>query len=204
MLNPQISAPDFERLSDMLRSFGALQSAGELHGFLVGQLAAGRRFSRSEWLRSANEQADLSRNPDEVAGDLLFSLYEHTLASLQDNELDFQPLLPADETPLLQRAEALGHWCQGFLLGFGLAGNTSTNDAELAESLRDLAAVAQVGADDDTESDSGESDLFSICEYVRLTAIDIFWQHYPDAPPGRPAATATTSPANLFRRDKLH
>jgi len=206
MVDKETNTVDFDELDELLRNFGALQSAAELHGFLVGQLAGGQRLSRGEWLRSANEQADLSRNPDEVAGDRLQTLYQQTLAALRDDELEFQPLLPPDEEPLLDRVEALGQWCQGFLLGFGLAGNITTNDAELAESLRDLAAIAQVGAsEDEAAQDSSESDLFSISEYVRLTVIDIFWQHHEQTPP--PVAQQTpagASPANLFQRNKLH
>lgn len=205
MADTPVPGVDFDQLSELLRNYGALQSAAELHGFLVGQLACGQRLSRGEWLRTANEQADLSRNPDEVAGDRLYALYQQTLNALLGDELEFHPLLPPDEAPLLDRVEALGQWCQGFLLGFGLGGNTSTSDAELAEALRDLAAIAQIGAsEEDAAQDSSESDLFSICEYVRLTAVDIFWQHHPDsAPPPAPSKSAP-SPANLFQRNKLH
>jgi len=211
---------DFDQLSALLRDFGALQSAAELHGLLVGYLAAGRRPSRSEWLRIANEQADLSRNPDEVAGDLLQALYQQTLTTLLGSELEFQLLLPDDDATLLERVNSLGQWAQGFLLGYGLAGNTTTDDAELVESLRDLAAIAQIAADDENETeDSSESDLFAICEYVRLTATDIFWRNEegtaapinPTEPPPSPAPASPTGsspstggPANLFRRNKLH
>jgi yecA family protein len=197
-------APDFEQISALLQTYGALLSAAELHGFLVGQLAAGSRFSRSEWLRAANEQADLSQNPDEVAGDRLQALHRHTLATLQNSELDFQLLLPGDASSLLDRVEALGQWCQGFLMGFGLGGRDTTDNAELAESLRDLAAIAQIGASEEDEAtERSEADLFSICEYVRLAAIDIFWLHEAAAAtPG--AAPPAASPANLFQRNKLH
>lgn len=205
MVDKQTTAVDFEQLSELLRNYGALQSASELHGFLVGELATGVRLSRAEWLRTANEQADLSRNPDEVAGDLLYALYLQTLAALSGDELAFQLLLPDDESPLLDRVEALGQWCQGFLLGFGLAGKSTTDNAELAESLRDLAAIAQVGAsEDEAAQDSSESDLFAISEYVRLTVIDIFWQHHEDAPPPPAHRPSASSPASLFQRGKLH
>ena len=205
MVDKQTTAVDFEQLNELLRNYGALQSASELHGFLVGELATGVRLSRAEWLRTANEQADLSRNPDEVAGDQLYALYQHTLAALSGDELAFQLLLPEDEYPLLDRVEALGQWCQGFLLGFGLSGKNTTDNAELAESLRDLAAIAQVGAsEDEAAQDSSESDLFAISEYVRLTVIDIFWQHHEDTPPPPAHVPSPSSPANLFQRGKLH
>jgi len=194
---------DFTQLSDLLRTLGALQSAAELHGFLVGQLAAGKRLSRSEWLRAANEEADLSQNPDEVEGDQLHALYSNALATLQRGELDFQLLLPEDDNPLLERIENLGQWCQGFLTGFGLAGSHLKIDEELADSLRDLATIAQIGAnDDDAALDSSENDLFSITEYVRLAVIEIFWKHHNES--AAPTPQKATTPADLFQRNKLH
>ena len=198
---------DFAELSELLQNFGALLGAAELHGFLVGQLAAGKRLSRSEWLRAANEQADLSQSPDEVAGDRLYDFYRHTLAALQSGELDFQLLLPEDDNSLSERVENLGLWCQGFLTGFGLAGSALKIDAELAEGLRDLSAIAQVGAsEDDATLDSSESDLFSIGEYARLLAVEIFWNHNADtrAPHAAEPNPAPSSPADLFKRKKLH
>jgi yecA family protein len=200
------TAPTFEQLRTLLQNYGALQSAAELHGFLAGQLAAGKRLSRSEWLRSANEAADLSQNPDEVAGDSLYELYRATLAALQSGELVFHPLLPDDDEALVERIDGLGQWCQGFLTGFGLAGAQLTIDEELAEALRDLAAIAQVGAGEDDAHDSSESDLFSIGEYVRLTAVEIFCKHNIASPSAALTSGGSTSstPADLFKRKKLH
>lgn len=198
---------DFDELSDLLHKFGALLGAAELHGLLVGQLAAGKRLSRSEWLLVANEQADLSQSPDEVAGDRFYDFYQQTLAALQSGELNFQLLLPEDDDALSERVEHLGAWSQGFLTGFGLAGSALKIDEELADGLRDLSAIAQVGAnDDEADLDSSESDFFSICEYVRLLAVEIFWNHNADTAVVRKTETtpAAASPADLFKRNKLH
>ncbi|HET8710052.1 MAG TPA: UPF0149 family protein [Spongiibacteraceae bacterium] len=197
---------DFVELSDLLQNFGALIGAAELHGFLVGQLATGKRFSRSEWLRAANEQADLSQSPDEITGDRLYDFYRQTLAALQSGELNFQLLLPEDDDSLFERVEQLGRWCQSFLTGFGLAGSTLKIDEELAEGLRDIAAIAQVGASEDEAGlDSSENDFFSICEYVRLLAVEIFWNHNADAASHKSETNpAAASPADLFKRNKLH
>lgn len=199
------SALDFDQLNHLLHRHGALQGAAELHGFLCGQLAAGRRLSRGEWLRAAGEQADLGQHPDEVSGDVLYLVYSQTLKNLGSGELDFQPLLPADDAALADRVDALGQWCQGFLAGFGLAGGDQ-GDTELNDTLRDFSAIAQVGMDDDEDADSNEESFFSICEYVRLAAVDIFWQRQPrqGTPAPEPDAPAPTTPAGLFQRKKLH
>src|SRR5690606_38572532 len=129
-------AIDFPQLSELLQNFGALHGPAELHGFLVGQLATGKRFTRAEWLRTANEQADLSQSPDEVTGDRLFDLYRTALAELKSGELAFQLLLPDDDDDLLNRVESLGLWCQGFLTGFGLSTRLSRSSSSDRKSTR--------------------------------------------------------------------
>jgi yecA family protein len=208
----EITPIDHPQLSELLHDLGALLGAAEVHGFLVGQLATGKRFSRSEWLRAANEQADLSQSPDEIAGDRLYDLYRATLVSLQSGEFSFQLLLPEDDEPLSERVENLGQWCQGFLTGFGMAGSKLKIDSELAEALRDISAIAQVGASDDDAQESSETDLFSISEYVRLTAVEIFLNHNDSSgdmsigtnDAANKTAPSAGSPADLFKRNKLH
>jgi yecA family protein len=201
VIQQNIPSPDFDQLDQLLIRFGALQGAAELHGFLSGQLAGGKRLSRGEWLRAASEQANLGELPDQASGDLLFALYRDTLQILEAGEYEFQPLLPEDDQALGERINALGAWCQGFLAGFGLAVGNRT-DGEIAETLRDFAAVAQIGVDDD-ETDS-ESDLFAVIEYIRLAAIDLFFQHQPQTPPPATDSDPATSPADLFNRRQLH
>jgi len=207
------TAPDFDQLDDLLQRLGALQTACELHGFLTGQLAGGKRLSRGEWLRTATEQADLSQNPDEVEGDVLLTTYQHTLAELTRSDMGFQLMLPDDDCVLADRVDGLGQWCQGFLLGIGLAGvdaDSAEKGDELAETLRDLATIAQIGGDDEGNED-GENDFFAISEYVRMAVIDIFWQCNRDPSPNEESdsesnaeAAPAMSPAQLFKRDTLH
>lgn len=197
---------DHAHLDNLLREQEALLSAAELHGYLCGQLAVGRRLSRGEWLRQASELGDFGRHPDEPTGDALYRLYGETLAALESSDLDFQLLLADDEEALTERLESLGRWCQGFLSGFGLAGGGDA-DAETQELLRDIGSIAQVRPDEE-ESEESDSDLFAVTEYVRMAVVNLFWQKSPGpaAPTPKPAAsTAPGSPASLFQRNRqLH
>lgn len=201
---------DHSQLEALLREQEALLSAAELHGYLCGQLAVGRRLSRSEWLRQAADLGDFGRHPDQRAGDLLYTLYQQTLAALGSSDLDFQLLLADDDEPLAERLDGLGRWCQGFLTGFGLAGGDAA-DEETQEALRDIGAIAQVGADEE-DTEQNDSDLFAVTEYVRLAVLHLFWQKSP-TPPGQqsgsgpvsaPDPAPSVSPASLFQRNKLH
>lgn len=214
---------DQPRLDALLQASNALPSASELHGYLTGQLTGGRRPSREEWLGTAAEQADADLAADAETAAALTELYRQTLVSLSSQDFDFSLLLAPDAAPLGERLTSLAAWCEGFLAGFGLAG-AQADDAETTDTLRDFAAISQVEAEAN-EGEQSDADLFAIIEYVRLAVTDMFLQRNPrpapiapaaptsaDAPtveraPGTTAAAAAhtpASPADLFRRGKLH
>ena len=76
-------------------------------------------------------------------------------------------LLPDDETPLADRAAALGQWCQGFLGGFGLTAREGALSGEAVEVLQDLASIAQVQSALE-DSEDGETDYMEVMEYLRV------------------------------------
>jgi uncharacterized protein YgfB (UPF0149 family) len=92
--------------------------------------------------------------------------------------MDLELLLPDDEFDLDQRIASLGQWCQGFLTGFAMAGKQQvdgekTYSEELTEAISDIAAIAQVSADEG-DDEEGEQDYFAVSEYVRIAAMTIF------------------------------
>jgi uncharacterized protein YgfB (UPF0149 family) len=97
-------------------------------------------------------------------------------------------LLPDDEFDLDQRIASLGQWCQGFLTGFAMAGKQQVDGAktyseELTEAISDIAAIAQVSADEG-DDEEGEQDYFAVCEYVRVAAMTIYVEFNTLAPQG--------------------
>lgn len=94
------------------------------------------------------------------------------LAELDADDFSFAPLLPEDDAALGARLEALGDWCASFLTGFaaGLSrrGQGSLDDSpeEVREIVRDLAAIAQIDAD--AESESAERELLELEEFVKV------------------------------------
>ena len=81
-------------------------------------------------------------------------------------------MLPAAETPIDTRADALVEWCRGFLGGFGLAGgghhDSLSNDAR--EILADFGTIAATrfeyaGNEDD------EAALAEVIEFIRVGAL---------------------------------
>lgn len=158
--------PIFERLS---RLFDPLDPA-ELHGLLCGLLCAESALSHEQWLAYARAQLDQDIKLADSARDALLSFYEYGAAQLNDSAGSVTPLLPDDDTPLDQRTQALGAWCQGLLYGLGL-GQADKNGALSSESqefLRDATEIARVGFDTDQASEADEIAYAEVVEYLRV------------------------------------
>lgn len=145
--------------------------ASELHGSLCGYLCGGGRVGRGALLK-ALELDGAETVPSAADEALLDRLVRQSEEELADPELGFEPLLPADDRPLDERADALGDWCRGFLGGFGLAGPDRqarlSDDAK--EILRDLSTIA--GAEFEFEEAGADEDaLIELHEFVRVAAM---------------------------------
>lgn len=149
-------------------------SASELHGSLTGYLAGGGAVGGGALLGVLELDGEATAP---TAADLaeLDALARQSQAALADAELGFEPLLPADDRPLHERAEAVVEWCRGFLGGFGLAGAAvqASLSAEAQEVLRDLGTIAGSSFDFGNESED-EDALIEVHEFVRMGAMLLF------------------------------
>lgn len=185
MTDPQADTlPSFDGVADTFVSLGALGSPAELHGMACGRLCGGGRLSDGEWLNSALEFLDVSREPSPQGREQVIGLYRVTLEQLQDEDFGIELLLPGDEAEMTERVMALSQWCHGFLTGFGSSGvkAETTLSSETAEALRDFAAFVQMSPETDDDEES-EMDFLEIVEYVRLAALSIFMEIGVNADP---------------------
>lgn len=150
------------------------EDASGLHGSLCGFLAGGGRIGRQSLVQALHLDAEAA-TPS--AGDqaVLDRLLKQTQAELADPELGFEPMLPADDRPLAERADALVDWCRGFLGGFGLAGaeTHAKLSEEAQEILKDLGTIAASAFEFGDESEDEDS-LIEVHEFVRLGAMLLF------------------------------
>ncbi|MEO8672124.1 MAG: UPF0149 family protein [Tahibacter sp.] len=142
--------------------------ASDLHGSLTGFLCGGGVASARNWL----EHLEIEPGVDVSQADrqsVLDGLFRGCRSELEDAGLRFLPLLPGDEEPLTERADALVEWCRGFLGGLGLSGvdverGLSEDGAEI---LRDLSTIAASRFEyEDVEED--ETALVEVLEFVRV------------------------------------
>ncbi|GAB6043262.1 UPF0149 family protein [Endothiovibrio diazotrophicus] len=170
--------PDITLVEQWLSDADGAMEASEAHGLLCGLLCARGTGERRHWLEQVVGEEHLGN-----AG--LNALFDVTVSLLNDPELGFRLLLPADSQPLSERAVALRRWTHGFLYGIGMGGvNQETLSEEVYDFLRDLLEVAKVDFDTDHATEADETAFFEIQEFVRLGALTVYEELNP-----APAAT---------------
>ena len=96
-------------------------------------------------------------------------VYQETRKQLNNPEMNFTLLLPADEVSLEKRVGAVADWCDGFLYGLALVGiNVETNlPRTSAEFIIDITEItkAWIGKDYDEQDEVAYAE---IVEYLRM------------------------------------
>jgi uncharacterized protein YgfB (UPF0149 family) len=161
-------AATYDEFERVLRDARALPEPAEAHGTLAGALCSSRDYGLIEWLREI--LPDESDDAAVLQSSVLQNVYHSMVRTLVGNDADFAPLLPDDDTPLRERADALSLWCQGFLYGLGSGttpdpGKVST---EAGEIIRDLTEITHVGVEADEENEENEAAFAEVVEFVRV------------------------------------
>jgi uncharacterized protein len=172
--NPIISLR-FDDLANLLVPLGTLNSPSELQGLLCGKLAGGASLTEINWLLAAVEFLDFTQAPDEKVREVLTTLFHVTREQLR-GDFGLKLMLPDDDYGLGERTNALSQWCHGFLTGFGsveVAGVREISE-DVEDTLRDLAAIVQIHADDEEDDPSAEADFMEVTEYVRMAASGLY------------------------------
>ncbi len=172
--------PSYTELEQVLADVGAAIGASESHGMLCGMLSAEAEVPAAGWIARVLDGTEPKGEPARRCLELLAGTYQAVRAGLEDSNMDFQLLLPADEADPRLLAEALGAWCNGFLFGFGsserAAGGTNL-PAEVSEALSSMAEIARV--DSDAAEDSDQDAYQELVEFVRVAVLLIREQLQP-------------------------
>lgn len=154
---------------ELERSLQTAQSgveAAEAHGCLCGALCTDEAFPAAEWAAELlPESADAALATRLV--DVLSDVRETTLAALAGGDLEFEPLLPGEETLLEERIHALASWCGGFLYGIGRSGGLGELSDDLAEILHDFSEISRATLAGDDAGEAEENDYVELVEFVR-------------------------------------
>jgi len=166
--NSPMLAATYDEFERVLKDARALPEPAEAHGTLAGALCSSRDYGLIEWLREI--LPDDSPDEEALQSPVLQNVYNAMVRTLVGSDSDFQPLLPDDDAPLVDRAEALSLWCQGFLYGLG-SGTTSDPgqvSVEAREIIRDFTEITQVGVDAGDDDEESEVAFAEVVEFVRV------------------------------------
>lgn len=165
---------NFEILTQALTKFDILIDGAELHGIITGLLCAGMTDDDEHWPEIL---ADVSNNGVNYEPELLVEisqLLRLTKQQLENNDFALELILPDDEKTNSEQCQGLISWIQGFLLGFGLQKKTAAGlSDELREGLHDLTEITRLDTDVEEDEDTSR-ELFSVIEFVRVTAMLCF------------------------------
>jgi uncharacterized protein YgfB (UPF0149 family) len=167
----------YDEFAGYLLEQGMQESPSLLHGGLSGALAAGVAPQADDCVAAVCAALSL-----EIRGGLAeqsLQLADATINALGSDEFEYHLFLPDDEDALEERLIGLGDWCRGFLAGYALAlaeGEQTGLGDEIAEILKDMAAVAQVAPDSGSEEDEedAEHDYFDLTEYLRFAVLNLY------------------------------
>lgn len=156
----------YQELQRVLGDAHALTEAAEAHGTLAGALCAASAYVLEDWLGEILP----SGRADKLVTESFRALYDSTARELRGADMGFEVLLPADDRPIVERAEALGQWCQGFLYGLGTSRIEDVNriPGDAGEIVRDLGEITRIGVDSKDSAESNESAYAELVEFVRV------------------------------------
>lgn len=199
-----LRALDFDEIANRMLELGMMESPAYLHATMVGKIAAGQRFTDEQWL----DELDALLEPEEVFSsedEVFFNfIHAHILSSIKDQEFGFYPLLPSDDEALEQRLQSLSQWCENFMVGFALVGKEIEELPDIVnEALHHLAAISQVDSQEESFDDSAEEDFAQLVEYVRLAAMNIYYE-YAEPETTDTKQSETMSAQSLFQQRQLH
>src|SRR5215467_12408213 len=178
--------PDYDHIQQLLVQERSLAEAAEAHGTLAGCLCAASRYTLEDWLREILPEGRAV--PATTAA--LEELFTATAEALRQPDMEFEPLLPADEQAIDVRTTALAQWCQGFLygLGAGAVPDASELPGEVGEVVRDFIEISRAGVDATQGEESNEAAYAELVEFVRVGVQLLFEELGALRPPAAPSA----------------
>lgn len=145
-------------------------TAAEIHGLISGIICGGNQDS--SWQPLLHDLTNESMTFSSPLSQMVNELHDATKIALEDDNFLFQPLLPADDSEVFERIDALAGWVNHFLLGLGvIQPKLDKVTGETGEVIDDLRSIGQLGYDLDEDKEELEQSLEEVLEYVRVAAM---------------------------------
>lgn len=170
---------EHDELDDALRRCGAAWNAAQAHGFLCSRLAVQGKAAAALWFERVLEDSDPESASRGECRAMLEALFGASYRQLAERQSEFEPLLPDDVASAAARAEALAHWCEGFLHGLVSGPHPEALKAKLAsepisEIIKDTLEITRATAQKEDRVEAGgettEQAWTELVEYLRVAA----------------------------------
>jgi uncharacterized protein YgfB (UPF0149 family) len=173
-LTKSMSNVDYQQLTQALERLQIAADAAECQGAMSAVICLSGADGLASWLPAHFPEIEAGvAEGNALAGEakqLIVELYQSTLGQLGQGNFDYALLMPDDEDSLEERTDALGHWCQGFLLGlrYSGVGDPGQFSGELAEILDDIREISQVTSAALENTEEEEQSYSELVEYLRV------------------------------------
>lgn len=163
--------PSYAQMAQVLGAAAHDMPVAEVHGFLSGLCCATEHVDSHAWINQV--LPDDGTEVVAAARGACVALLSETLRQLNDVDCGYYLLMPDDALPLGIRTQALGEWCQGFVLGLSSGGVTAASalPEASAEILADIVGISGLSAQEQDSSEEDEVAYAELVEYVRMGAL---------------------------------
>ena len=162
---------DYDSLQKLLDDNQYLITVAELHGLLMGFYSAGLDPDDLSWKKQLMKQLSVSEPMPTVIFEQLLAINHHLIEMIGAQLFGLELMIPDDDSSTTARGEALGYWCQGFLLGYmQVTENKNELDDDVADALADLEEISNIDLDSVGSSEEDEKSLFEITEHIKVSA----------------------------------
>lgn len=170
---------EHDELEEVLSRCHAGWNAAQAHGLLCSRLAIGGSDAGTEWLDRVLQDSDPDYAGRRECAAMLEALCKTSYCQLTERQSAFMPLLPDDASPSTARADALAHWCEGFLHGLVSEPHpenlkTPLTGEPIGDIIKDMLEITRAAVDGDADDESTEQAYAELVEYVRVAAQLIF------------------------------
>ncbi len=162
----------YDEFQNLLDNNQYLVTGAELQGLLMGFYAAGLNLDDQSWKSQLLKQLSKTEPVPFVLTEQLDRINNEIREMITGNLIGLELLIPDEESTTVARGEALGYWCQGFLLGYQqLSENNEEKDEDIIDALDDLEEISNIDLDSIGNSEEDEKMLFEITEHIRVAAL---------------------------------
>lgn len=164
--------PTYSELSKALSKTSQKLHPSQAHGLVCG-LLCGKQSKEADW-----EQLVAGGNTTKPVHKVLKASYDETARQLQAFDFTLQLVLPDEADALVQRAEAITLWCQGFLTGLKLVDVpiVDRESSEMTEAINDIIEIAKMNYEQVVASEEDEVAYAELVEFVRMAVVMIYQQ----------------------------